>query len=295
MGERFLVFVDTEIDFHRKCILDIGAVDDKGNSFHNTSLGEFTDFLSGAQYVCGHNIIRHDALYIGGAMAQAGVKPQNIIDTLFLSPLLFPTKPYHALLKDDKLQTEELNNPLNDSFKARDLFYDEISAFTQMSEDFRKILFLLLREQSEFSAFFNFIRYRCTEVEVEPLIRQRFVGEICSHVDLSTLIAHRPIALAYCLALINSFIKSANSHSITPPWVLKNYPEVEQIMLLLRNKPCVEGCIYCDRALDIHRGLKRFFGYDSYRTYGGESLQERAVKDAVDGKSLLAVFPTGGR
>lgn len=294
MGERFLVFVDTEIDFHRKCILDIGAVDDKGNSFHNTSLGKFTDFLSGVQYVCGHNIIRHDALYIGGAMAQAGVKPQNIIDTLFLSPLLFPTKPYHALLKDDKLQTEELNNPLNDSFKARDLFYDEISAFTQMSEDFRKILFLLLREQSEFSAFFNFIRYRCTEVEVEPLIRQRFVGEICSHVDLSTLIAHRPIALAYCLALINSFIKSANSHSITPPWVLKNYPEVEQIMLLLRNKPCVEGCIYCDRALDIHRGLKRFFGYDSYRTYGGESLQERAVKDAVDGKSLLAVFPTGG-
>ncbi len=31
-----------------------------------------------------------------------------------------------------------------------------------------------------------------------------------------------------------------------------------------------------------------------YRTYGGEPLQENAVKAAVDNKSILAVFPTGG-
>jgi ATP-dependent DNA helicase RecQ len=53
-------------------------------------------------------------------------------------------------------------------------------------------------------------------------------------------------------------------------------------------------CPYCNNALDIHKGLKRFFGFDSFRTYGGEPLQEKAVKAAIDNKSILAVFPTGG-
>jgi ATP-dependent DNA helicase RecQ len=65
-------------------------------------------------------------------------------------------------------------------------------------------------------------------------------------------------------------------------------------MFLLRNKPCIEGCTYCNNALDIHKGLKRLFGFDSFRTYGGEPLQEKAVEAAVDNKSILAVFPTGG-
>jgi ATP-dependent DNA helicase RecQ len=76
--------------------------------------------------------------------------------------------------------------------------------------------------------------------------------------------------------------------------VLKNYPEVERIMFRLRNKPCMSGCKYCNNALDIHKGLKRFFGFDAFRSYGGELLQEKAVKAAVDNKSILAVFPTGG-
>lgn len=47
--------------------------------------------------------------------------------------------------------------------------------------------------------------------------------------------------------------------------------------------------------LDVHGKLKTFFGYDNFRTYNdGEPLQENAVRAAVDGRSLLAVFPTGG-
>ncbi|MDO9256937.1 MAG: RecQ family ATP-dependent DNA helicase, partial [Bacteroidales bacterium] len=65
-------------------------------------------------------------------------------------------------------------------------------------------------------------------------------------------------------------------------------------MFTLRNKPCLSGCSYCNQALNIHKGLKKYFGFDAYRTYAGEPLQEKAVKAAVDNKSLLAVFPTGG-
>jgi len=42
------------------------------------------------------------------------------------------------------------------------------------------------------------------------------------------------------------------------------------------------------------QGLKRFFCFDDYRTYAGEPLQMHAVQAAVDNKSLLAIFPTGG-
>jgi ATP-dependent DNA helicase RecQ len=65
-------------------------------------------------------------------------------------------------------------------------------------------------------------------------------------------------------------------------------------MFRLRNKPCISGCAYCNNALDIYKGLKRLFGFDSFKAFGGEPLQEKAVKAAIDNKSMLAVFPTGG-
>jgi len=50
------------------------------------------------------------------------------------------------------------------------------------------------------------------------------------------------------------------------------------------------------KATDIHKWLKTFFGYPGFRKFSGDeiSLQEVAAQAAVDGKSLLAVFPTGG-
>jgi ATP-dependent DNA helicase RecQ len=294
MAEHLITFVDTEIDPKSRKILDIGSVKDNGNSFHKTSVVKFIQFLNGTKYICGHNIFNHDIKYIGKAITEAKINPKNIIDTLFLSPLLFPAKPYHALLKDDKLQTEDINNPLNDSIKAKDLFYDEVVAFSQTEETLKQIFYLLLKDKKEFYAFFDFTAYTSTNLDVESLISQKFKNEICEQVDLTKIIAEHPIELAYCLSLINSFILHKKIHSITPPWVLKNYPKVERIMFHLRNKPCVSGCVYCNNVLNIHKSLKKFFGFSSFRTYGGEPLQEKAVKAAIDNKSLLAVFPTGG-
>ena len=88
--------------------------------------------------------------------------------------------------------------------------------------------------------------------EMLKLIREKFYSEICEQANLTKIISENPIELAYCLALINC----KNRYSITPPWVLKTYPEVERIMNELRNKPCLNGCKYCNQALDIYKGLK---------------------------------------
>ena len=81
---------------------------------------------------------------------------------------------------------------------------------------------------------------------------------------------------------------------MTPPWVLRTVPETENALKLLRSTPCHPGCAYCRKALDLRAGLKRIFHFDAFRTYNGEPLQERAAQAAMEGKSLLAVFPTGG-
>ncbi|EHQ89569.1 RecQ family ATP-dependent DNA helicase [Desulfosporosinus youngiae] len=285
-----IVFIDTEIEPKSGKVLDIGGVKGDGGSFHSNSLVDFAKFLQGSDYVCGHNIIKHDLQYIRRALIAAGLEDPEIIDTLFLSPLLFPAKPYHKLVKDDKLQTEDTNNPLNDAIKVKDLFFDEIAAFQQADDGLKQIFYQLLREQKEFVSFFHFLGYQGDNIHLEKAIREKFHSQICANSDLARIIGDYPVELAYCLALIHT----DNRYSITPPWVLKSYPAVERIMFLLRSSPCLTGCEYCDQALDVQQGLKRFFGFDHYRTYAGEPLQEQAVQAAVDNKSLLAVFPTGG-
>lgn len=134
-----------------------------------------------------------------------------------------------------------------------------MTTFWQTNPVLKDIFYHLLNNQREFAAFFQYINYKSTNPEPEKLIRTKFSNTICEKADLTKIIATHPIELAYCLSLINSFITHKNIHSITPPWVLKNFPEVERIMFLLRNKPCISGCTYCNIALDIHKGLKSFW------------------------------------
>ena len=286
-----IAFFDTEIAPKSKKVLDIGCIKSDGDIFHSNSINDFADFLNNADFICGHNIIRHDLKYIQKFLSHRGKNNLKYIDTLFLSPLLFPTKPYHHLLKDDKIQTDEINNPVNDSQKAKDLFYDEISAFRSLDTSLQQIYHALLKEQDEFLYFFEYISFTYPEdVPLTKLIKGQFQNKFCSNAPLESFIDEHPVELAYCLALINS----TDRYSITPPWVLMNFPEVERIMYNLRNKPCLEGCKYCDEALNAKIGLKDFFGFGSYRTFNDEPLQEDAVNAAISNKSLLAVFPTGG-
>src|SRR3954469_15791124 len=99
-----IAFVDTEIEPESQKIRDIGSIKDNGSFFHSNSIAALSEFLKGTQFICGHNIFNHDLKYIQKAVDDAGINDSHIIDTLFLSPLLFPTKPYHALGKDYKSQ-----------------------------------------------------------------------------------------------------------------------------------------------------------------------------------------------
>lgn len=257
------------------------------------------DFVKEAEFIGGHNILNHDLKYL----AHLELNKKKVVDTLYLSPLMFPMRPSHKLLKDDKILSDALNNPLLDARKSKDLFFEEVNAFKALDDDLKEIYYRLLKETDEFKGFFEFLGYSVTTKNflgifqgrsenkiTTKLIEKRFEGAICENADIDRFVVDYPIELAYALSVINL----KDKRSITPAWVLRNYPYIENILFMLRNKPCHEKCAYCESKLDVRKKLKTFFGYDNFRTYDGEPLQEQAAAAAVNNDSLLAIFPTGG-
>lgn len=284
-------FIDLEIDGKGR-ILDIGGVKN-GLSFHSARIPEFADFVSDCDCLCGHNIIEHDIKYLKPFLR----KEYILIDTLYLSPLLFPQKPYHKLLKDDKILTEELNNPLNDSLKAQSLYDDEVMAFKALDKDFQQLYYDLLNEDIHFSGFFKSIEYVPSRKpfffrkSTADIFRELFKGKICEHSNVESFVRDHKVECAYAAALIST----DDRNSITPAWILHNYPSVENVIRGLRAVNCGDArCRYCSQKLNAEYSLKKWFGYDRFRTFGGEPLQEDAAKAAIKGESLLAIFPTGG-
>jgi len=286
-----IAFFDLETSNDGSNIFDIACKKSDDSSFHMNSLDGFLQFIGDQRFLCGHNIINHDLKILIQKTNPDRFKKYKIIDTLLFAPILFPQKPYHRLLKDEKLQPEELNNPLNDSIKARDLFYDEISAFRQLDENLKSIYCMLLSGNPDFASFFEYLSFTVTETKsAAGLIHARFNGLICGNVNIERLIIESPVELTYCLALINC----ADRYSITPPWVLKSFPMVERIMHLLRSNPCITGCDYCNMAHDPYISLNRFFGFSRFREYGNKPLQLDAVRATIYNQSILVIFPTGG-
>ena len=279
-------FIDVEVGADDHKVYDIGALRYDDAIFHSASKIDFYHFIQDVDYLCGHNIVHHDAQYLQVTDSHRW----QLVDTLYMSPLLFPERPYHKLVKDDKLLSEQINNPVNDCRKAKDLLWDEIGKWHSLSLEKRMIYTALLRGNLEFDGFLNMVGASEVSSSLSVLINEVFGSKICKYADIDTIINQSPCALAYALALIDT----TDTCSITPGWVLHTYPEVEGIIKRLRHTPCKSGCSYCNTHVNIHYNLKRYFGYDQFRTYEGEALQEKAAQAAVEGKSLLAIFPTGG-
>ena len=71
-----IVFIDSEIT-NEGAIADLGAVKETAQ-FHSVSKHEFSEFVKGCDFVCGHNIIHHDLKYISGLFNEDGTTKKYI-------------------------------------------------------------------------------------------------------------------------------------------------------------------------------------------------------------------------
>ncbi|QHT66185.1 RecQ family ATP-dependent DNA helicase [Rhodocytophaga rosea] len=290
-----ILFFDLEVEEKSGRIKDIGAIYNT-YTFHKTYLTEFELFSQEALFVCGHNILAHDLKFLKDSTLSPAFFDKGFIDTLYLSTLLFPQKPYHRLVKDYKLLSEEINNPLTDAILASEVFTDSVAQFQHLPVQHRDIYFHLLSPSEIFNAFFQAIHYRAnySDEQLIALIKEQFGAKLCINAPFTHLIAKHPIGLAYALAIIST----SEADSIIPPWLLHKFPTLSETIHRLRLHPCKdEHCQYCYHSLDPRKALKRFFKYDDFRRFAADeeiSIQERVVRSALNNQSLLAIFPTGG-
>ena len=145
--------VDVEVGLKDRKIHDIGAVRYDGAIYHKASKDELFEFLGDTDYICGHNIIHHDAKYLFTDKTCRWI----LVDTLYVSPLLFPERPYHRLVKDDKLISDQMNNPVNDCEKAKNLLLDEIAHWNSLPDEKRRLFASLLKDKKEFEGFLSMV------------------------------------------------------------------------------------------------------------------------------------------
>lgn len=130
-------------------------IDDKAEDYDNRinkAFAELKEFAAGSDYYCGHNIIAFDSRFIEAGMKPADeeiirskIKTLNAdssnryIDTLTISPVIFPEYPVHRLDKDYKNTNagddDTENDPLLDSYNCARLFGYEVERFLAMLDD----------------------------------------------------------------------------------------------------------------------------------------------------------------
>ncbi len=257
----------------------------------------------------GHNFLRHDLAYLTASRPRMSRLMEAPIDTLWLNPLAFPRNPYHHLVKhyqDGRLQTGHVNDPELDARLVFKVLSNQLDAFETMNKAFPDTMtayhWLTTRKGASlgFDAVFRHIRQADMPGEVEAFtaIRRQTDGVVCQarlEQALSRLV-NPDIGwpMAYALA----WISVAGDASVMPPWVRAQFREAALIVRHLRDSNCKNpACHWCAEHSDPVRALQRWFGFDGFRPHPvddvGRSLQERIVDEAMCGRNVLGILPTG--
>jgi ATP-dependent DNA helicase RecQ len=292
-----ILFFDLEVHKKTERINEIGAILGE-DQFRKSAPEHFMQFAKPAQIVCGHNIIDHDLPILKQRFAAHPIFSKPIIDTLFLSALLSPKKPYHHLVKDYQLNGDELNNPLADAKLTKSLLADLLAAYHKLSEETKAIYYSLLSNHYGFSGFFKIAHAKehpdlLDKNEIGALLRKQHSQLFCGKASLTGLIDQYPVELAYAIALITT----DDPESLPPPWMLHRFPAIMPVINRLRLNCEAKGyCPYC-QYLQPKESLKRYFGFPDFRRFEGDEeqpLQQQVVEATLQRKSLIAIFPTGG-
>ncbi|MGB0259722.1 MAG: DEAD/DEAH box helicase, partial [Coraliomargarita sp.] len=233
----------------------------------------------------------------------------KIIDTLYLSPIAYPTKPYHHLTKEDKLVRESRNDPVQDSRSSRQLLEDIYERFKKLkAEDLELYACAFhLAELPGMASVFEEL-YQSREFRPNPPIKpsQSRLLELfkasnedrCCVESIEVIEGgNGPLVLAY----IHAWLQSAAGSATIPYWVCRQISQIRPYLRKLRAEPCQSpDCKYCRTTHNPTNALKDFFGFPSFRPIPevrgqpGNSLQEAIVSTAMRGESVLGILPTGG-
>ena len=263
----------------------------------------------GATHLIGHNILRHDLPHLIANRPRLAKLATAPIDTLWLNPLAFPRNPYHHLVKhyhDGRLEAGHVNDPEQDARLVFEVLANQIASLRHLeAEDPDPLtayhhLTTRLEASGGFDAVFREIRAADTPsaAQAHAAIRRLLAGKACDWRIDQTLGRLSNPQLGWPMAYALSWVSVAGGDSVMPPWVRLQFREAALIVRHLRDTGCDSpDCTWCREQNDPTRALSRWFGFDAFRPEpadaAGRPLQERIVAEAMAGKSVLGILPTG--
>jgi ATP-dependent DNA helicase RecQ len=265
-------------------------------------------FAVGADLVVGHNLLEHDLPHLARTAPGLALLGLPAVDTLVLSPLCFPRRPYHHLVKEHRLVREAANDPVADARLCARLFDDERAAIAALGSGhplprfWRQALDTLGAGQPWAGGFGRFLSDVGVPDDPPSNVLAELFSALAPHAcaeALATLRRDLDPGLAVPLAYAASWLLQADPGSVLPAWVRHRHPAVARLLAELRERPCGRAdCPWCPAEHHPEALLERFFGFSSFRpeprAADGGSLQRAIVLAGLRAEPLYAVLPTGG-
>ena len=305
--------LDLEVSREGGRIHGIGAV--RGDTGHRlvhsggglaAALVKLDDLADGASFILGHNLIAFDLPHLAAAKPDLRLLKLPAVDTLRLSPLAFPSNPYHHLVKhyqDGGLKHGRVNDPELDSRIALEVFGGQQRALKGTPPELLTVWHWLCTPEPEaadraLDDFFSVLRHsrRPSDAEARAAISRRLEGEAC--VTYGRVVLSKAREQGWALAYALAWLSVAGGNSVMPPWVRHQFPEAGELVRRLRDTACTDpACDWCRERHDARKELKRWFSFEDFRPEPaddeGRPMQQAIVEEAMAGRHVLGILPTG--
>lgn len=286
-----ILFIDLEVGLNSHVIHSVGALI-KETAYNGQSVNFIRDlyFEYKPDYLCGHNFINHDKKFLSATSFNPIFETVKIIDTFYLSMLVYPDKVSHKLSKPYKTEAHIQNDPFGDCLATRELLEIMIERFQTFGPSLQSLLSFLLGKNPYFEGFFNYINVAPKEID----LYEQFTSSIkCTKERFIHYLSDFPTEMAIILVYLLTKERSSLSYA-----VLQTFPQTVRLLKEL---------LYDPSSIDLAQFAKDEFGIAGFREFeardSGNDLfsqdmenvsQLHIIESALAGESLLAILPTGG-
>lgn len=296
-----IAFLDLEVSPTNRKIQNIGVLLDEFEceQVHLQNLKElFTS--QKPDFICGHNFIEFDKLHLSNSSFNPFVQTVPIIDTLYLSLLLFPDKATHRLekpYKHDIHRESPANSPLQDCKNTKNLFIYLNECFENLPQNLQDIFTLLLKGSAHFKGYFSYRALLGANVQnqnLSTLIKAEFGLE-----DFARFVGSEEARLDFAFALSFSNMLKIKEARYFSSYILARHWGCVEIVKSLRSTEHIELEAFGkdEFRIDGFRSFKRAQSQSLLEVFTQDSKeisQKDIIQSALDGESFLAILPTGG-
>lgn len=284
-----IAFIDTEVGINSEKIDNLGYLSKK-SALESNSIKAIKEVLrtDDIDFICGHNFVEHDRKFLANTSFNPIFETVEIIDTLYLSMLLFTNRRTHKLDKPYKnTQINIENQPLGDAKQTKALFDSLNQSFDRLDESKKRIFHQLLKDDVHFSGFFSYKNKKFKNINIYQQIKNFVEVSEKRYVDNES---RYPVEVAFIIA----FLLSSDKGSISSI-ILKKYPKIATLLKTITfNKEKVDIKKFSKDELNISE-FRKFDNRESGDLFHSAKIsQEDIIKSALETESLLAILPTGG-